>query len=616
MRQTHKPEFTPTFETSGTALRGLVLAVDPAGSEGHALAEKQKTRREALRLAYATNFAIAALLRHHVTDGGGHYVLTRQDDRPATASLEDSIARLLPVEHAKPHCVLCIWHGADDSPPKPRIVVPAADSSTSDPVAADLARVLADSFKRLGLGDYAIEAGRVDMAERTAALALEIHAPPPPKGKDWRPVPAYTQRFAQAVYETFYLTWPSSRLGDALRTRRQRVLGAPPIEIPEGKSIPPDGVTTEAAALARRLWPFGHPPSDASEAEYLLASYKRQLTDSTFFYLDVRVERNGGEWHLSVRTNARELAETAAGILQTVGCSPLTMDIEDLPHRERLSEHLFAVTLQTAALTWGAPKEGEDVQTQLLPGEPLWLLDRTPDGTFYMVHGCDGYVGWVRADAIALLSEQQFLELLTSRQVVLQAPWSNDRYALSPGTRLPLRETNIGRNLEASATAQVVVEVPRAVGGRVHFETLALPRNLLTLTPNLRCGQTAVATALSLYGTPYVFGGRSANGLDCSGLVGVSYEAAGLRLPRDARQMVLVGRLVATRWHHAALLPGDILFFIDKTGRVIHTALSLGGERFIHSCPPCVRVNSLLPEDPLYSKTWRESFIFARRPLD
>ncbi|MCX7625800.1 MAG: C40 family peptidase [Candidatus Sumerlaeaceae bacterium] len=349
----------------------------------------------------------------------------------------------------------------------------------------------------------------------------------------------------------------------------------------------------------------------------MLNAYRRLLTDTTFFYLRTQISRAGNGWRLDIRTNAREIGECAAGILRTLGCTPLDLNLLILPNRDSLGNQLFGVTLQTAALTWGEPQEGKDVQTQLLPCEPVWLLDCTTDKLFYLVHGSDGYVGWVRADAIAPLSEVHLNALLSARAAMLVAPWTDGLRALSPGTRLPLSNRQQPPTAsDQSLSKEIAVTFPRRQATGVEFEPLTIPRALLNLVPELRQGQTAVEAALTLYGTPYVFGGRSANGLDCSGLVGASYEAAGLRLPRDARQMVIVGRLVATRWHRKTLLPGDILFFIDKTGKVIHTGLSLGAERFIHSSPPCVQVNSFSPDDPLYSKTWTEAFIFARRPLD
>jgi cell wall-associated NlpC family hydrolase len=135
----------------------------------------------------------------------------------------------------------------------------------------------------------------------------------------------------------------------------------------------------------------------------------------------------------------------------------------------------------------------------------------------------------------------------------------------------------------------------------------------LTGTPSP--GELAVRTAQEYLATPYVFGGRSRLGIDCSGLTGAGYASVGLTLPRDARQQILVGKLAAAPWHLQALRPGDLLFFCDDTGRVIHTALSLGGMRFIHASPPQVQINSLDPADPLYSEFWRKYFAFARRPL-
>jgi cell wall-associated NlpC family hydrolase len=96
----------------------------------------------------------------------------------------------------------------------------------------------------------------------------------------------------------------------------------------------------------------------------------------------------------------------------------------------------------------------------------------------------------------------------------------------------------------------------------------------------------------------------------------VAWTAAGLQLPRDANQQSLVGMLVATPWYRDALLPGDILFFVDRAGRTIHTGISLGGDLFIHASPPEVHITSLDPGSEHYSATWDHAFLFARRPME
>ncbi|HNM47412.1 MAG TPA: NlpC/P60 family protein, partial [Candidatus Sumerlaeota bacterium] len=86
-------------------------------------------------------------------------------------------------------------------------------------------------------------------------------------------------------------------------------------------------------------------------------------------------------------------------------------------------------------------------------------------------------------------------------------------------------------------------------------------------------------------------------------------------LPRDAFQQGIVGELVATPWYREGLRPGDTLFFLDETGKVYHTGIALGKNRFIHSSPPEVQVSSFDPADPLYSEGWTKQFSFGRRPL-
>jgi cell wall-associated NlpC family hydrolase len=135
------------------------------------------------------------------------------------------------------------------------------------------------------------------------------------------------------------------------------------------------------------------------------------------------------------------------------------------------------------------------------------------------------------------------------------------------------------------------------------------------LSSSAGTGREIAEEALAMLDTPYLFGGRSSRGLDCSGLTGTCYGAAGLALPRDARQQALVGQMVATPWNKNGMRPGDLLFFINTQGRVIHTGIALGNGRFVHASPPMVQVNSLDSSDPLYSETWDRAFAFAKRPM-
>ncbi|MEM6312522.1 MAG: C40 family peptidase [Planctomycetota bacterium] len=126
-----------------------------------------------------------------------------------------------------------------------------------------------------------------------------------------------------------------------------------------------------------------------------------------------------------------------------------------------------------------------------------------------------------------------------------------------------------------------------------------------------------IAHAEGRLGTPYLWGGKTDAGIDCSGLTQTAYASVGVRLPRDSDMQAEVGRLVATRWLTDGLLPGDLLFFLHPTrGKVHHVALHLGGGRYIESADGGVKFGSLDPAHSDHDADRAATFAWARRILE
>jgi cell wall-associated NlpC family hydrolase len=128
-----------------------------------------------------------------------------------------------------------------------------------------------------------------------------------------------------------------------------------------------------------------------------------------------------------------------------------------------------------------------------------------------------------------------------------------------------------------------------------------------------------LSVAGDLAGRPYLWGGTSANALDCSGFTKTAYYMNGFVTPRDASQQVHAGTEVELTPNFGNLLPGDLLFFgrlrDDGSEKITHVGFYTGNGRFLHSGADNGRImeQSFMPEDPDYAPHRLESLMRARR---
>jgi gamma-D-glutamyl-L-lysine dipeptidyl-peptidase len=219
------------------------------------------------------------------------------------------------------------------------------------------------------------------------------------------------------------------------------------------------------------------------------------------------------------------------------------------------------------------------IETQALFGEPVRILGQR--GSWTRVAVTDqptpidrlGYPGWVPTRQ--LTANPAFAGQLSGRIAEVTTPRAVLRGAgrpleLSFGTRLPVVGVS-GNEVEVATPAGAIGRVP---GSAVHVyaSAAAIP------TPT---GQQLIATARMFLGVRYLWGGTSAFGFDCSGLVNLVYRVNGIVIPRDADAQALAGRPVA----RDALEPGDLVFFAtDPPSRVVsHVGMYIGGGEMIEA---------------------------------
>lgn len=558
-------------------LNKLVVVVDPAdlGSEREALFSLQA----------------AGHLLHLIQRGGGVPVLTRVDEAPAPDCVNGSAVAL--ATHAKRsrcHLAIRLVSQERSDAPLPASREDGALPPSTKPEARRLANLVAFS-----LGDGAT-AGIVGTAAsppiETPVVTMSLLMPP--ASADALATRKAGRDQAERIYHGL------SAFAIAQRPALDACRGA----VPEGDPATSQPVPLHTPQMprpekmrlaARQICPEGAlPPSRA--AWYCDLHRKVLMSDTTVVYFEPQVSVSGDSVTLTGATENSLLPLGLLTSLQSLGITRVDNRVRLLPDESRLDGRLFGACRAMMVRTFKKPEETSTPMTQIFYGEPLFLLDR--EAGFYLVHSSEGYIGWVRERAVQPMILEQFREYAGARTAVLLKDLELPEGILRTGSRLQIGSEQGGS-----------IAIRRPEGG-----VLQISANQLHVIDHTAQTERRVRAALDLLYTPYVFGARSTIGLDCSGLTGSTLERIGASPPRDAAQQFLSGKLVATRWYREDMRLGDLIYFIDESGKIFHTGMALSATHFIHSSSPEVQISCWTKGDRLYESRWDERFLAAKRP--
>ena len=193
-----------------------------------------------------------------------------------------------------------------------------------------------------------------------------------------------------------------------------------------------------------------------------------------------------------------------------------------------------------------------EIVSQLLYGESADILEVKDNWTKIKTH-YDNYEAWMDTKQISPVSD----DFLSSRKVNL--------------VKEPFQST-------MTESGKVLL----SMGSEVNFETTAPTRGR-------DLSESIVNCTKEFLNVPYLWGGKSFFGIDCSGFTQIIYKIHGIKIPRDAYQQAEIGDAL-TFIEEAK--PGDLAFFENKEGRIHHVGIILADQKIIHAHGK-VRIDSL-----------------------
>lgn len=204
--------------------------------------------------------------------------------------------------------------------------------------------------------------------------------------------------------------------------------------------------------------------------------------------------------------------------------------------------------------------ESSEMVSQLLYGETIKILEQQNNWLF-ICNLADNYEGWIDKKMHKTLTKKQFEFINNTENHIVVTPTQSCKIENSNQSILLPAGSLIRRNTDVENIEELNLIINESKEG------LITPASIIDI-------------AKQYLNAPYLWGGKSIFGIDCSGLVQLVHSIAGISLPRDASQQVEYGQTIDFL---EEACEGDLAFFENDEAKIIHVGILLDKSNIIHA---------------------------------
>ncbi len=354
-----------------------------------------------------------------------------------------------------------------------------------------------------------------------------------------------------------------------------------------------------------------------SELTEISSEIKKEMApDSRVELFEISFSEVDEKIIISGKTTSKIALETLLDSLQKRNIN-LENKVRFLPDTA-VGNQQFAIAKNSVINIRSEAKHSAELGTQALLGIPLKVLDK--DGDFFQIQTPDNYISWVDKGGIVRMTKNEFDAWNSSKKVIFTEVFGFI-YKEKSTEKGIVSDISLGgklQYLDEDANFYQVKMPDTTVGFLKKSEANLYENWLQSVIPS---EENIEVFAKKMEGFPYLWGGTSAKGMDCSGFTKMVYLMNGFIIPRDASQQIDAGKIIDENLNFADLQKGDLLFFGKKATenskqKATHVGIWLGNgkQEFIHASGN-VHISSMDSTQPHFDELNKNRYLGSKRYL-